>query len=197
MMYTPVTHYLARPLWMARELRKADVIVVLAGGVNRNGTLQPASLYRTIKGAQLYRQRWAPKLMFSGGLVQSPPLTEARSLAGFAMEWGAVPARDVLLEERSGRTHESAVEVAALMRKHGLREVLLVTSPLHLYRAVRSFRAQGVAVFPVATDEDDLRARRGLARLHLAWQLLREYAGLGYYWARGWLAPLPSPGRIV
>jgi uncharacterized SAM-binding protein YcdF (DUF218 family) len=40
---------------------------------------------------------------------------------------------------------------AAILRQHGLRRILLVTSAWHLPRAVASFQAQGLDVLPAPT----------------------------------------------
>lgn len=71
----------------------------------------------------------------------------------FMMDLG-VPAAAVLTEERSRNTRENAEMSARLLRERGIQKVLLVTSALHMRRAVHLFEQQGLVVHPVATDHE-------------------------------------------
>ncbi|MDP2689579.1 MAG: hypothetical protein Q8P48_05665 [Deltaproteobacteria bacterium] len=53
--YTPTANWMARPLVVEPELRKADLVVVLGGGAYRDGTLSKDSNERLIRGLLLYR----------------------------------------------------------------------------------------------------------------------------------------------
>lgn len=63
-----------------------------------------------------------------------------------------VPLAAMVLEERSRNTRENARFSAAVLLPQGRARVLLVTSALHMPRAVALFEAQGFAVLPAATD---------------------------------------------
>jgi uncharacterized SAM-binding protein YcdF (DUF218 family) len=118
--------------------------------------------------------------------------TEAAEIADLLVEWG-VPRAAIVEEGASRTTSENAVQVARLLRTRGLRRVLLVTSALHMRRALAAFRAEGVEAIPSPCDAlATARPRRGpldwlprpeaLQRTHDAlWELL----GLAAYRVTG------------
>ena len=102
-----------------------------------------------------------------------------------------VPAQRILVESTSADTHEQALLVAPLLRERGVIQVVLVTSRVHMPRALGVFRAAGVQAVPaIAPDPfwsktafDRWRpTARGLGTLSA---LVHELAGVPYYWARG------------
>lgn len=188
--YTPLANLLATSLQRdearAEPLERADIIIVLSGGRYLDGSLNEASLRRTVTGVRLYRQGFAPTLLFSGG----PCCGQSASafMARLATELG-VPESAILLEERSQRTYESAVHAAALLRDRGMGSAILVTSPLHMLRARRAFEAVGVPVCGVRTSEKNLRLVSGVAeRISILEDAIHEYAGLLVYRLRGWIS---------
>ncbi len=125
-----------------------DAVVVLAGGVGRRGDLRPedsllpASLERLLCGRALMAQGLAPVLVFSGGnadpFAELTPEAEvmARTLRTIGPPPGALE-----LETRSRTTFENAVETKKLL---GPRiRIALVTSALHMPRAMALFKHQG------------------------------------------------------
>ena len=83
---------------------------------------------------------------------------------------------------------------AAIFKEHGWRNGLLVTSGVHMPRAVAAFRKAGLDVTPAATDVhaghprftsllDLLPDAGALARTTLA---IKEIIGLCVYRYRGW-----------
>lgn len=185
-LYTPLANLLAMPLYgVAETPRPADVIVVLAGWRNAEGSLNEAALKRTMTGARLYRQGLAPYVLFTGGPCCSGSVSGA--MANLAVELG-VPRSAILLEEESLRTRESATNSARVLRERGMRSALLVSSPLHLLRARLAFEAAGVRVFPVHGSQRDVWTLSGAAdRLALFEQTIHEYVGLAFYRVHGWI----------
>lgn len=125
-----------------------DAIVVLGGGVQREGTLRPRteltdpSMRRTTCGSDLFREGWAPRLVLTGGdasiFGQGPK--ESIEMKKLALRLG-VPEGTITVETRSRTTYESAV---ATRRMLGQASVLLVTSASHMPRALGLFRKQGL-----------------------------------------------------
>ncbi len=110
--------------------RKADVVFVLAGDGNGN---------RILKGAELVREGYAPKVIVSG-----PPtygIHECDLAIPFAERAGYPPAYFVHFEHSASSTAEESRATAALLHSMGARTVLLVTSDFHTRRAGRIFRA--------------------------------------------------------
>lgn len=120
-------------------------IVVLAGGFEHSpngagdyGALRQVSLQRVFAGVALWRQTPSAHLVLSGGGGRVP---ESMVMANLAMQLG-VPPNAITIEDRSHTTWENAQDVAALVPPLPKR-IRLVTSPMHLPRALVAFRAWG------------------------------------------------------
>jgi uncharacterized SAM-binding protein YcdF (DUF218 family) len=184
--YSPLANVLAMPLNRVPSCpTEADVMVVLSGGHDRDGSLNDAALERTIAAVRLYRRGLAPRILFTGG----PCCGRSTSvfMAQLAMAVG-VPSSAILLDEQSLRTRDNAIHSAALLRGRGIRTALLVTGPLHLPRAKLAFEALGISVYPVRASERDLMRRSSaVERLSLVQDSVHEYIGLAFYRMRGWI----------
>jgi uncharacterized SAM-binding protein YcdF (DUF218 family) len=104
-----------------------------------------------------------------------------------------VPPDAVWIENHSRSTHENALQTARLLEQHGLQQVLLVTSALHLPRALATFRAAGINALPAPTDFEVMPQPPHLLRwlpdaqaLADSTRALKEYWGLWVYRWRGW-----------
>ena len=113
-------------------------------------------------------------------------------MADLLAEWG-VPREAILLEEGSRTTSENAAATAQRLRAKGVRRVLLVTSSIHMRRALASFRAEGLEPLPSPCDATVagpeatgpfawLPDPDALSRTHRA---LKEWLGLLWYRATG------------
>ena len=100
-------------LGMHQQPRKADVIV---GFGNFNTDIAR-------RAAQLYREGYAPKVLFTGGLGRNTDglfaEPEAVKFARVAMECG-VPEEDILLEDRSANTKENIDFTRQLLEERGI-----------------------------------------------------------------------------
>ena len=165
---TPLaSHALARameaesPPVAVGQLPRAGAIVVLGGGLSpaRPGYPWPgmsAAADRLWHAARLFRAGKAPLLLLSGGTPpESGVASEASAMRQLLQEWG-IPASAMLLEERSLNTRQNAAYSAELLRQRGVRQVLLVTSALHMPRALRDFQTAGLTVIPAAIDHEGL-----------------------------------------
>lgn len=125
-------------------------IVVLSGGLRHNAAdpsgeaLLPASLERLAGGAALARRTRLP-LVLSGGRVEPGPAEAEVMQATLKRDFG-LEAR--FLETRSRTTRENARETAALLAPAWIKNVVLVTSAVHMRRAVAEFEAAGITVIP-------------------------------------------------
>ena len=170
-------------------LVEADVIVVLGGGLRRADdpaawTLAPVSLGRLAAAAALVRRTGLPLLLSAGNLESGPPEAEVMQLTlrrAFGLE-----ARFV--EPSSRDTHENARESARMLRPLGLQRVVLVTSAVHMRRAVDEFAAAGLRVIaaPVAAGVEsgaelgDWLPRAGA--LEVSYEALYECGGRLVAW---------------
>lgn len=156
---TPAVAYLAVGLleWSYPPIEKrpdgADAIVVLSGDlhppndVRRRAVLGESSLYRCMKGAQLYHSASRCKVVLSGGRVdlERPGPTMAEAMSEFVLQLG-IDAEDLILEKESRSTYENAVHTAALLSQQNIDSIALVTDATHLERSIRCFEKQGLSV---------------------------------------------------
>jgi uncharacterized SAM-binding protein YcdF (DUF218 family) len=135
-----------------------EAIVVLCGYVRPPGDLFPEAelgtdtLYRCIHAAQLYHQGKPCLVVVSGG---RPDGTSGPSMAATMKKFlltQAIPERDIVMEDRALSGYENAVHCAKLLSERRIRNVLLVTSAIHMPRAAACFRAQGVCFTPAPCD---------------------------------------------
>ncbi len=184
--YTPVTRYLLGPLTVPEEVREADLIVVLGGGVNQGRYLNLISSHRMVRGVQLYFDGKAKKILFSGGIVGPSTVSEAVVLSQEARRL-RVPPEDILLEKNARNTHEQAVEVKKIADSLKIKSLLLVTSFSHMKRALMAFEYAGFKVYPAFADPYEKYADSPWGRLNLLPLLVHEYGGIVYYKIRGWI----------
>ncbi|MBF0427207.1 MAG: YdcF family protein [Magnetococcales bacterium] len=203
-----VADWIATPLELAypprpiTDLPAADAIIILGGAVKEPDPprleieLTEAS-DRVLHGFRLFHAGKAPLIIASGGGETRP---EAKSIARLLRLWG-VPATAIIEEVTSLSTRENAIETEKIMTHLNLRRGLLVTSALHMPRAVGAFRALNVDITPATTDINlSARPERPQAwfnhlpnllpnpeALSATNQALREWAALKLYGYRGWL----------
>ena len=108
----------------------ADVIVVLGGGGPE----------RAAHGIQLYRQGMAPRIWFTGDrpVPEMTGFTDGQLARDFAVREG-VPASDIVLLNTSS-TWEDGQQIAARVKKKGLRRIVIVTNWYHSRRALAVIR---------------------------------------------------------
>ncbi len=138
------------------DLTESDAIVVLGGTiVPAAGILEYPSLGagadRVWHAARIYRAGKAPLLILTGGYTTDGWTSEAQAMKEFILALG-IPEESVLLEDQSLNTSQNATNTAGLLQKSGLKEIILVTSALHMPRAKALFDAAGFQVTPAATD---------------------------------------------
>lgn len=182
------------------ELPRTDAIVVLGGGVlpparPRDGADLGQAADRVWHGAALYRAGRAPLVIVTGARPYVDRGDSAAAATGSLLQRLGVPGSALVVRGDSTSTREDALTVLQAMEQRQLEHVLLVTSALHMPRAVATFRAAGIRVWPASTDHEVVQpARRdtwawlpyprAFARANRAWH---EYVGMLYYRLRGWI----------
>jgi uncharacterized SAM-binding protein YcdF (DUF218 family) len=183
------------------ELAPADAILLLGGATHpalpprEFGELSEAG-DRVLHAARLFRARKGAFVVVSGGKVpwRTRGPVEAQTMSELLIELG-VPREAILREEQSTNTHENCQRSKELLDARGARDVLLVTSALHMRRAFATCRSAGLAVRAAPTDfwvaDEGPRTwldlapdPEALAFTHLA---LRERLGFFVYRRRGWI----------
>jgi uncharacterized SAM-binding protein YcdF (DUF218 family) len=132
-------HAWAEKIWryhqMNHQLTKSDAILVLCSHDKLVAEC----------GAQLFLDGWSPLLIFSGGLgvitkdLWSVP--EADQFAEIALRMG-VPAKDILIENRSTNTGENILFTKRLLAEKGIdpQKFILVQKPYMERRSYATFR---------------------------------------------------------
>lgn len=145
------------PAVSVNSLPTAQAIVVLGGTMSppaRDGL--PANLGEAVDrlwlAAELYHAGKAPMILLSGGSDPQRSRTSEASAMQDVLSALGVPAHAMQREESSRNTRENARESATLLLPQGRSHVLLVTSALHMRRAIAQFEAQGLVATPAATD---------------------------------------------
>jgi glycosyltransferase involved in cell wall biosynthesis/uncharacterized SAM-binding protein YcdF (DUF218 family) len=185
--FSPTFMYLAKPLVVASLLTRADAIVVLGGGVEKDGRPTRSTLERTRYGVALYRQGLAPTIILSTGLAKY--FNEARLMSEIARAEG-VPEQALILEEDSRNTHENLQSVQRILDAHRWETAIVVSSPYHMRRIalVSNKCCSGTTLLYAPANTDALyQYRNFLHRFRQARAVYREYLGLGWYWIRGYL----------
>ena len=188
-------------------------IIVLGGAFDMNESYRRNMVAlnyhaeRMTAFAGLARQYPDATLVFSGGNA-SPSMTrmtEAELAKRLFISLG-IPIRRVIFEDKSRNTRENALYSRRLVHVGASDTWLLVTSAADMPRAVGCFRAVGWNVFPVPVDfhtkPSFYWSAPGLIEglRELDWSS-HEWAGLLYYFSRGWIPELfprsELPGGIV
>lgn len=121
-----------------------EAIVVLGGGVEENPrthelSLSPVSLARVYQAFLLHEREKLPILVSGGKLSRNQERAEAE-IAFEVLKTLGVPPEDIVLEARSRTTWENARYSTKILKALGIRSFYLVTSEVHLPRALLAFR---------------------------------------------------------
>lgn len=112
----------------------ADCAVVLTGGANR-----------IREGIDLLAQRSIQKLIISG----VHPKASLRDIFPLLPFYGSVNEQDIVLEKRSTTTYGNAQQSLPLVEALRCRDLVLVTSQVHMYRAFNTFRGNFPVQIPI------------------------------------------------
>jgi uncharacterized SAM-binding protein YcdF (DUF218 family) len=172
--------------------KPTTAIVVLGGGVDalapeyHVASLPYSSLERLRYGLWLSRETGIA-VAFSGGLGWAEPTgqSEAQVASRIATQEFGHPIK--WLEDRSRDTRENAAYTVALLKKEGIKNVVLVTHGSHMPRAVRAFEKaaegalqiqpapMGLAVRSLSHPLTWLPSKQGFTQVH---NVLHELLGL-------------------
>ena len=178
-----------------------QAIVVLSGlsnvRLNKDGPayqlLGKPTLSRCLRAADIALEHEPSLVLVSGGKVDPtlPGPTPAAMMRKFLLNQGVAP-ENILVEDRSTTTYENAVLSAEMLRRLDVVEIILVTDAIHLFRAERCFRQEGLKVIPAGcryqADMFPLRAASFLPSptaakgFSDAWH---EWMGVIWYWIHG------------
>ncbi|WP_145141729.1 YdcF family protein [Pseudomonas duriflava] len=131
--------------------RRADAIVILGAGRERadpaweGDVASSLAAERVRYAARIARVTHLPVLITGGTPLVDPP-SEAELMAEVMEEDYNVPVR--WLEKESRTTWENATLSAPILKRDGVKRIVLVTQAFHMARAKRCFEQQGFEVIP-------------------------------------------------
>jgi uncharacterized SAM-binding protein YcdF (DUF218 family) len=105
--------------------QKSGAIVVISGGNTSK---------RVEKGIELFKNNYAPIIIFSGAAADpnSPSNAKAMKLQAIA---AGLPESAIILDESSRDTNENGINVVKIAKERKIESILLVTSNYHSRRA--------------------------------------------------------------
>lgn len=173
--------------------QRCDAIIVLGGGVLKGPEgyeLRPHTFKRLIEGVELAKTYNAFLIVSGGTLPGSSQKPEAMIMAELAERFG-IPKERILIDELSKNTYENAKNVSSIVRRLNLKDLVLVTSAVHMKRAKMSFEKFKVRVHPYPVDYlcdygpvswiDFVPTKESLEANMLG---LHEIVGLLWYWLK-------------
>lgn len=184
-----------------------DGIIVLGGMVRpevsrvRNRPSLNDAAERLFEGVHLAHLHPEAKVLFTGGSAEPFDSTARESdFAGKALvEMGVDPAR-LIIEDSSRNTYENATLSKPLTPDGGQGNWILVTSAIHMPRAVGVFRKAGWNVIPwpcnylTGGEPEWINEDVIIQRLYFLSRTAHEMVGMLYYRLRGWSDSLfPAP----
>lgn len=128
-----------QPFWEPADI-KADLIIVLGGGMSPKGSLHTSSTVRVDRGTALFLAGAAPRIHFTGGLASPNAPSAGHQMAARSIADG-VPEIATSFEGESYSTLQNA-----LFSKpdwQDAKHIVLVTEGFHLPRSWATFKAFG------------------------------------------------------
>lgn len=201
---TPVRDFLLSPLelrYPALDIAQLQqmkagysAIVVLGGGLYARApeyggqdSLHDDALMRTLYAADLALKSNLDVYATGGALKPGQADPEGLVMARMLIRFGVDPQR-IHTENRARTTWENGLYIRDMMKKSGIRRIILVTTAWHMPRSVRVFESLGMHViaapcaYRVEREAYDLRSYLPRwNRLSDSGDGLHEYLGLLWY----------------
>ncbi|MGK0187618.1 MAG: uncharacterized SAM-binding protein YcdF (DUF218 family) [Verrucomicrobiales bacterium] len=161
----PVVFRIAANVWEVPDLAPGSITTpfhtgIVLGGYSNSPSSSPEQLVlgsdpnRLTDAVRLYKTGKIRRILLTGGTGAffADGISEAPLAQRFLLDLG-IPASDILVEPDSRNTNENAVFSAKLLSPDDqMQRSLLITSALHMRRAVACFEKAGLTVVPYSTD---------------------------------------------
>ena len=136
------------------ERRPVDAIVVL-GAAQYNGRPSPVLRARLNHALSLYREGLAPLVVVTGGIGRGDTTSEAVVGQRYLVAHG-IP-EGVVVAQGEGRTTKASMSaVTAWLHARGLRRVLLVSDPFHMFRLRLEARRTALEAYTSPTESSPI-----------------------------------------
>ena len=177
---TPFLWFIASPLRISEAPQRADAIVVFGGGVGETGSPGKSTIERARYAAELCKQGYSNKILFSSGYTYI--YNDAENMKLFAVSMG-VPEKDILLEQRANSAYENVVYSKKILNQNNYRTILLISAPYNMRRVKLAFDKLGkdVKVIYTPVNNSQFYDRTKGVRLEQVKAIMHEYLGILYY----------------
>ena len=151
------------------EAHPADVILVL-GAAEYRGRPSPVLKARLDHALGLYARKLAARVMTTGGAGGDPVYTEGEVGRSYLTSHG-VPAEAITVENEGETTVQSVAMAGEIMRRMGLRSVIVVSDGYHIYRVKRMLESIGLEAY------GSPRPERSQGAMHDGWNYVKQAIG--------------------
>lgn len=182
--FTPLTYWWATALAGSWTDPKGEILVVLGGGLERDGFPAQDTLRRTLYALLVWGEGGFRKVLICGGAPDGQRKAVAAVMRDY-LAFSGVPAEALSAETASQSTLENARNARTLLL-HETGRIVLLTSDYHMMRAYGAFSRAGLRVQPRPVPDIRSRYEQMTQRWTLLSDLLRETVKLAYYKFRGW-----------
>lgn len=131
------------------QTQKADAAIVLGTAVWGD---EPSPVFRERirHGIWLYQNNYVDYLIFTGGKGEGQKYSEAEVAKKYAMGNG-IPEEKIFMENQSRITDENLLFSKPILGKENFNQVLLVSDPLHMKRAMKMAENHQIEAFSSPT----------------------------------------------
>jgi vancomycin permeability regulator SanA len=171
--------------YLASDVPKAPVALVLGAGLNRDGTPGKVLSDRVQTAADLYFEGKVQKILMSGD-NSTEYYDEPGAMREYALFLG-VPDEDIILDFAGRRTYDSCYRAKEIF---GVKDLIVVTQAFHLPRALFLCNAFDIDADGVPADE--AYYHRGS---YTFWWVREIFASIKAYWDVYVLHPEPILGK--
>ncbi|HNZ14443.1 MAG TPA: ElyC/SanA/YdcF family protein [Anaerolineaceae bacterium] len=167
------------------DIQAMPVVMVPGAGLLRDGTPSSPLRDRLDAAAQLYRDGKVQKILLTGD-NRFVNYNEPGAMRNYLIQTG-IPEEDLVLDYAGRRTYDSCYRAKAIF---GLDEIIIVTQPYHLPRAVFLCDKLGLETQGLPIEQSQyIRSR------FLFWNFREIFATLAAYWDIYISKPLPVLGE--
>jgi uncharacterized SAM-binding protein YcdF (DUF218 family) len=162
------------------------------GQTQRIGVLTLGGAARVLEAARIFHLLGGTWIVSSGGPPDGLDMMPESEVMRLALLELGVPDSKILLESESKTTRDEAMLTAEILRRRGITSCILVTTDVHMRRALATFRRVGlnvvpaIVVNPISLEPPSRTWVPTRQTLEFSQEIVHDYVGLAWYWVRGW-----------
>lgn len=183
--FTPVANHLLPIAEVKSDLRRADAVILLSSELYDDNHLGRNGYQRLFLAHDLYKRGLAGIIIVTGG-PSSGKTSRAECMKSLLKRSG-IPENDIMAESSSRNTYENLRNAAEIMKKSGLQTALLVTSCIHMNRALQTARRLGMDVYPAPVSCYEASSSHPELNMSMLYERSREMIATLYFRIKGWM----------